>query len=194
MLFVVHVVTCIYNVQPIWCDQHVHANTQHLRLTLNENGCNIQHLWFDDVPKMLEHFKTSSIPLESYWLTEDVKLTTYIERSASDAFRTPTVVNPSRVQRMPPRRSHSLHINTFRRTTATTTSTPAIESEEIHSSSLPQSARHNTDWGQLFHSHSSGGGITSHDLQQHVQSGASLLETQRSSGRDRIENNYVYRN
>lgn len=157
---------------------------KHLRLTLNENGCNIQHLWFDDVPKMLEHFKTNPIPLESYLFNEDVKLTTYVERSASDAFRTPTVVNPSRVQRMPPRRSHSLHINTPHRTTTISVS----QTEELHSTSLPQSARHGTDWRQLFHSQSSGIGFQSHNSQQHT----SLLESQHSSSRDRVENNYVY--
>lgn len=75
------------------------------------NGCNIQHLWFDSVLSMLEYFKTISIPLESYWLNDDVRLTTFVDRQASDAFRTTTVLNVDQLTRVPPRRSRSLHLN-----------------------------------------------------------------------------------
>lgn len=149
---------------------------QHLRFTLNENGCFIQHLSFDDVPRMLEHFKTSSIPLESHCLTEDAKLTTYIKRSSSDDFCIPTVPNPSRAQIMSP----SLPINKFHRSTIIAP-TAAVQSEVLHSSTDGQR--------QFYHSHSSNGSISSLDTQ--VQLGVSLLEAQQRSGSACIENNYV---
>lgn len=79
-------------------------------MAVDESGCNIQHLWFESVPSMLEYFRTNSIPLESFWLNDDVKLTSYINRQASDAFRTTTVVNVDQLNRVPPRRSRSLHL------------------------------------------------------------------------------------
>ena len=79
-------------------------------MTVEESGCSIQHLHFDSVPAMLDYFKTNSIPLESFWLNDDVKLNVYIDRQASDAFRTTNILNVEQLNRVPPRRSRSLHL------------------------------------------------------------------------------------
>ena len=175
-------------------------------MTVDEGGCNIQHLWFDDVPSMLEYFKINSIPLESFWLNNDVKLTMFIDRQRSDSFRTTTVVNVNRLNRVPPRRSRSLHLGMSR--AVTTSSTPEMPSpvdrpisssgsSNSHSTnSLPHSARNSIGWRQLFRSQrsSSAGNMTVHSVSRggsgagvqrsHSTNAGSLLDTGiRNSGR-----------
>ena len=178
-------------------------------MTVDEVGCNIQHLWFDDVPNMLEYFKTNSIPLESFWLNDDVKLTTFIDRAASDAFRTTTVLNMDLLPRVPPRRSRSLQLAMTQSTNLGGGLTPATPSptelERASSSgsssrgdvnsgnqsnSLPQSARNSLSWWQFFRSQrSSSAGNVGRIQRRHSTNAGSLMDARRGQS----ENNYVYR-
>ena len=188
-------------------------------MAVDDGGCNIQHLWFDDVPNMLDYFKTNSIPLESFWLNDDVKLTRYIDRQASDSFRTTTVVNVDRLSRVPPRRSRSLHLGMANNVNAaagasnssnpgtpasldTNGSSPASSSNSQSTNSLPQSARNGTGWRLFRSQRSSSAGNVGRVQRRHSANVGSLLSTgpnsHHSSGRTRRNNNntnaYVTRN
>lgn len=110
---------------------------------------------------MLEYFKINSIPLESFWLNNDVKLTNYINRKRSDTFRTTTIVNVERLNLVPPRRSHSLHgmsshvINTNSTPGTTSPNDPraisSAGSSTSHSTnSLPRSTRNSISARQFL--------------------------------------------
>ena len=160
---------------------------------------------------MLEYFKTNSIPLESFWLNNDVKLTTFIDRKKSDAFRTTTVVNVARLNRAPPGRSRSFHI-TMSQAVSTETRPPLDRSVSSASSttstnSLPPGARNGVGVRSLFRSQrsSSAGNMNVHGVRsgatvqrRHSTNAGSVLDTRgRGSGRGSIrngQNTYVYRN
>ena len=161
---------------------------------------------------MLEYFKTNSIPLESFWLNDDVKLTTYIDRQASDAFRTTTVIHTDRLNRVPPRRSRSLHIGMSRSVASSSTPdtpipnevelSPVLSSNSHSTNSLPHSTHHSTGWRQLFRSQrsSSAGNVGRIQRRHSTNTGSMLSTTARSSTASRgggrnssNENTYILR-
>ena len=165
----------------------------------------MQHLTFTSVPAMLEYFKTNSIPLESFYLNDDVKLSTYIDRSASDSIRTTTVINVDQLNRVPPRRSRSLHlamtrsVAASRRGAAGGSGGSGASSNSASTNSLPQSRVAAAGWRQIFRSQfSSSAGSVRRIQRSHSHNAGSIQRVAAansgSSQQGSSENTYVWRN
>lgn len=206
--------TCnLYCMQQLYWCSHAHFlnyYSQHLRMAVDSEGCQVQHLTFASVPAMLDYFKTNSIPLESIWHNDDVKLSTYIDRSASDNFRTTTVLNVDQLNRVPPRRSRSLHFGMSRSVTnaaAMAAQGGVVDhrgrggsSNSASTNSLPQSRVAGTGWWQIFRSqHSSSAGNVRRIQRSHSHNAGSIQATGRVAGsgggsqNSSSENAYVWR-
>lgn len=133
---------------------------QHLRIVLDCAGCSVQHLFFNTVSNMLDYFKQNTIPLETCWNEDDCRITEFIDRSASDSFRTITAIYNDNLLSSPrmPRRSHSLHlaltqavVSAMQQNAGTAAGGEGVSRVRGGSSSLPQNARHSSGrWRQLF--------------------------------------------
>ena len=174
---------------------------------MDSDGCQVQHLTFPSVSAMLDYFKTNSIPLESFYLNDDVKLSSFIDRSASDNFRTTTVVNVDQLNRVPPRRTRSLHLAMTRSVAAPRRgggaggsgggSGTSSNSSSTNSLSQGRVAAAVTGWRQIFRTQrSSSAGNVGRVQRSHSHNSGSIqgVVAGGTSRHGSSENSYVWRN